>query len=320
MTGFETLLLRVAATAASAVVKSFLARTPGAGLTQDPVGPGQRWRRPPPELRDPEIRRLTETLAGRMGGATAHLPEHERLAAVDAVGDAFAALGALDMDTMLSLDLSPTALAAHVRAHGPPAGLSVAGQKLYRALVALSCEHALEHMTRLPAFAARADVEVIRRTGELTRAVRTLQEGGADGADHAFEERYGDYLARTHGRLQLFGVTLSRSRQEWPLDVAYISLAVGGEQLLPGKAEPHQTAQRAERALASADRILLRGPAGSGKTTLIQWLAVNAARRSFEGDLAPWNACVPFVLRLRSFTSAERLPLPEEFSPPPEYR
>lgn len=39
MTGFETVLLRVAGTAASALVKSLLSRTPGAGLTPDPARP-----------------------------------------------------------------------------------------------------------------------------------------------------------------------------------------------------------------------------------------------------------------------------------------
>ncbi|WP_455432231.1 NACHT domain-containing protein [Streptomyces violascens] len=69
----------------------------------------------------------------------------------------------------------------------------------------------------------------------------------------------------------------------------------------------------AEQALAGADRLLLRGPAGSGKSTLVQWLALNAARRSFGPELADWNRCVPFVLRLRAFTAAEPLPMPEEF-------
>ncbi|WP_306463729.1 NACHT domain-containing NTPase [Streptomyces sp. WAC07061] len=71
----------------------------------------------------------------------------------------------------------------------------------------------------------------------------------------------------------------------------------------------HRTSARAEHALGEADRVLLRGPAGSGKSTLLQWLAVNAARQA-DG---PWGRCVPFVLRLRSFTNADALPMPEDF-------
>ncbi|WP_448700798.1 NACHT domain-containing protein [Streptomyces avidinii] len=275
-------------------------------MTTAPARPAPPWRRPPAELGDSEMRRLTETLASRLGPECAALPEHERLAALDAVGDGFAALGALDAGALFAADLDPSALAAALPP--PPAGLAPAAGALYGRLVRLCCAHAVEYVTTLPGFGARADVELVRRTGELARAVDRLGAAG-DGAAYAFEERYAEYIARTHGRLQLFGLTLSRSRQEWPLDVAYISLAVSGEQGLPGDPEPHRTQVRAEQALASADRVLLRGPAGSGKSTLVQWLALNAARQS-DG---PWSTCVPFVLRLRSFTASGDLPLPEDF-------
>ncbi|MFA7767129.1 NACHT domain-containing protein [Streptomyces sp. NRRL S-448] len=307
MTGLETVLLRVAGTAAGTLVKSLLARAPGAGLTADPARPAPRWRKPPAELGDGEMRRLTEALAERLGPEAAALPEHERLAALDAVGDAFAALGPLDAESLFAADLDPAALAAAVPP--PPAGLNEAAEALYGRLVRLCCAHAVEYVTTLPGFGARADVELVRRTGELARAVNRLADR-PEGASYAFEERYARYVAETHGRLRLFGLTLSRSRQEWPLDVAYISLAVSGEQqLMPGEPELRQTQLRAEQALASADRVLLRGPAGSGKSTLVQWLALTAARQA-EGS---WGTCVPFVLRLRAFTSAESLPLPEEF-------
>ncbi|PWK66288.1 NACHT domain-containing protein [Streptomyces sp. CG 926] len=307
MTGVETVLLRVAGTAAGTLVKSLLARAPGAGLAPDPARPAPRWRKPPAELGDGEMRRLTEALAARLGPECAALPEHERLAALDAVGDAFAALGPLDAEALFATDLDPAALAATVPP--PPAGLSPSAEALYGRLVRLCCAHAVEYVTTLPAFGARTGVELVRRTGELARAVDRLGATG-DGTAYAFEARYAQYIEHTHGRLQLFGLTLSRSRQEWPLDVAYISLAVSGEQpLLPGEPELHRTQVRAEQALARADRVLLRGPAGSGKSTLVQWLALNAARQS----AGPWNTCVPFVLRLRSFTASGDLPLPEDF-------
>ncbi|GHE62140.1 NACHT domain-containing protein [Streptomyces vinaceus] len=306
MTGFETVVLRVAGTAAGALVKSLLSRSPGAGLAADPAAPAPRWRRPA-ELGDPEIRRLTQALASRMGPACGSLPEHERLAALDAVADAFATLGPLTPESLFAVDLDPAALAATLPP--PPPGLSPPAGALYGRLIRLCCAHAVEYVTTLPAFGARTDVELVRRTGELGRALDRLADR-SDGAAHAFEERYARYVAEAHGRLQLFGVTTGRARQEWPLDLAYISLAVTGEQeLMPGGPGTHQTSVRAEQALGTAERVLLRGPAGSGKSTLVQWLALNAARQA-EG---PWSTCVPFVLRLRSFTSADALPLPEEF-------
>ncbi|MFD9080421.1 NACHT domain-containing protein [Streptomyces erythrochromogenes] len=311
MTGFETVLLRVAGTAASALVRSALSRAPGAGLTADPARPVPRWRRPPTELAEPEVRRLAEALAARMTEATARLPEHERLAAIAAVGDAFAALGPLDAEALFAADLDPTALAATL----PPAppGLGGPAEALYGRLVRLCCEHTVEYLTTLPGFAARADVELVRRTGRLERHMDTMESrltATAASEAHRFEQKYAQYVAQAHGRLQLFGLTTGRAREEWPLDLAYISLTVSGEQpLMPGEPGMRQSPVRAEHALGSADRVLLRGPAGSGKSTLMQWLALNAARQA-EG---PWGTCVPFVLRLRAFTSAESLPLPEEF-------
>ncbi|MER7733491.1 NACHT domain-containing protein [Streptomyces erythrochromogenes] len=307
MTGFETVLLRVAGTAASALVKSLLGRAPGAGLVADPVRPAARWSRPE-ELGEPEVRRLTRVLAARLGEDSNRLPQHERLAVIDAVGDAFAALGMLDAEALFAADLDPTALAALLL---PPrgAGLDEAAEAVYRHMVSLCCAHAVEYITTLPGFGARSDVELIRRTGELQRAVERMAARNG-GAAHAFEEKYAQYVAQAHSRLQLFGLTTDRARQEWPLDLAYISLTVSGEQqLMPGEPGMHPSPVRAEHALGSADRVLLRGPAGSGKSTMMQWLALNAARQA-EG---PWAMCVPFVLRLRAFTTAEALPLPEEF-------
>ncbi|MFB6821161.1 hypothetical protein ACFCXA_06185 [Streptomyces virginiae] len=52
MTGVETVLLRVAGTAAGTLIKSLLARAPGAGLAADPARPAPRRRKPPTELGD----------------------------------------------------------------------------------------------------------------------------------------------------------------------------------------------------------------------------------------------------------------------------
>ncbi|MFE0038653.1 NACHT domain-containing protein [Streptomyces sp. NPDC059015] len=73
----------------------------------------------------------------------------------------------------------------------------------------------------------------------------------------------------------------------------------------------------ADQTLATHDRVLLRGVAGSGKTTLVQWLAVSAARTAAEdpdGRMAHLRDRVPFVLPLRTLTRhGERLPAPDAF-------
>ena len=118
-----------------------------------------------------------------------------------------------------------------------------------------------------------------------------------------FEARYTAYLEKKHGTLTIFGLDLrDRSAATWPLDAAYLSL----EAVPSGAGEEQAGAPLpADRALAGQRRVLLRGVAGSGKTTLVQWLAVRAARDGLGGS----GGTIPFVLPLR--TLIRRGPLPE---------
>ncbi|MFE7128741.1 NACHT domain-containing protein [Streptomyces sp. NPDC057617] len=298
----EVVVARLAGTVVGAVAKSVLLPKPGAGLVASPV-------RPLPKPASPD--RLAKVLAGRLKDSYTRLPENERLAALEAVRSSFAAAGELTPERLFALDLDPARLAAELRTpHPGPAG------DLYEELLGLCCAHVVEQLTSQPSFAARAAVEQTRatsRTHELIEDVRERVGPRPDAAALTFEERYGEYVARTHGRLELFGLTLGRSRRDWPLDTAYISLSVSGERRGLGLPRTGPTTVTAEQALTTTDRLLLRGPAGSGKSTLVQWLALNAARRSFHPELADWNRCVPFVLRLRAFTASESLPMPEDF-------
>lgn len=74
------------------------------------------------------------------------------------------------------------------------------------------------------------------------------------------------------------------------------------------------TSQPADQALATDRRVLLRGEAGSGKTTLIQWLAVSTARQDLPDRMEYLYDRIPFVLPLRTLTRhGERLPAPKDF-------
>ncbi|MFF8592766.1 hypothetical protein ACF061_15190 [Streptomyces sp. NPDC015220] len=84
MHGLEAVVVRLASTVAQTVAKSVLTPKPGAGLVADPV-------RPLPKPAGPE--KLARVLGERIASAYASLPEHERLAAVAAVQDTFAAAG-----------------------------------------------------------------------------------------------------------------------------------------------------------------------------------------------------------------------------------
>lgn len=125
------------------------------------------------------------------------------------------------------------------------------------------------------------------------------------GEDLEFEDRYRTYLSRRYADLTIFGADLTQdAHARWPLDRTYLSLRAAGA--APGSVE------RVEQALAGRQRTVVMGDAGSGKTTLVQWLAINAARGSLPDMLAPLNGTVPFVLPLRGMVRRGSLPRPEE--------
>ncbi|MFE1288661.1 NACHT domain-containing protein [Streptomyces sp. NPDC058751] len=136
----------------------------------------------------------------------------------------------------------------------------------------------------------------------------------------SFEERYLGYMAERHSQLTVVGLDLSRpERAHWPLDAAYLSLELAEQSgSWPADSEetddrPSVVLKRAEHALADCRRVLLRGLAGSGKTTMLQWLAVAAARDELPEELGNWQGRIPFVLPLRTLVRRGPLPEPHDF-------
>ncbi|MGV9314967.1 NACHT domain-containing protein [Streptomyces sp. NPDC003691] len=58
--------------------------------------------------------------------------------------------------------------------------------------------------------------------------------------------------------------------------------------------------RRVEQLLGRSNRILLRGEAGAGKTTLVWWLAAHAACGTLPDPLAELNGLIPLVVPMRS--------------------
>jgi transcriptional regulator with XRE-family HTH domain len=135
----------------------------------------------------------------------------------------------------------------------------------------------------------------------------------------SFEQRYRAYVEQRHSRLTVVGLDLSRpDRAHWPLDAAYLSLELAERaEGWPGGGDeadrPRSVVKRAEHALSGYRRVLLRGLAGGGKSTLLQWLAVAAAREELPEELADWRGRIPFVLPLRTLVRRGPLPAPQEF-------
>ncbi|MBT2443866.1 NACHT domain-containing protein [Streptomyces sp. ISL-36] len=114
--------------------------------------------------------------------------------------------------------------------------------------------------------------------------------------DSPYEQEYAEALGAAYRRTRIFGLDeLGKRAAEWDLDTAYLSLeAVSRDR--EGVAVP----RRIDDLLAARPRVLLRGDAGAGKTTLVWWLAAHAAAGTLGGELAELNGLVPFVVPLRT--------------------
>lgn len=150
-----------------------------------------------------------------------------------------------------------------------------------------------------------------------TRNVDRLTE------DAAFEGRYLAYVAHKHSHLTIYGIDLTEAPGQWPIDTAYLTLHAGSRKLdIVGRDDAPvdssyvtvHTDVPSDQVLAETSRVMLRGVAGSGKTTLIQWLAVSAATQNLNDSLEYLRGRIPVVLPLRSVSRAgNKMPLPSQF-------
>ncbi|MFJ3667519.1 NACHT domain-containing protein [Streptomyces sp. NPDC090106] len=301
---------------ASLVRKLFAPDAPGAGLVDRPVRlkalvsfRGERR-----TLGEKEVRTLAHHLVRAAASSPGEppFPPDEETAVTDALAARLLALGDLDMDDVQAVGLGHLALARTLRDRSPRADLSTDAGHFLDSATEWACLQILEFFTRRSTFVARTLVEQTRHQAELIAKTdellsRTPRPGTAD---RAFEQRYLRHVADRHNHITIYGIDLRDSPDRWPLEVAYLSLEATAteERLLPeeGLTGPLTVQLPAEEALLTHDRVLLRGDAGSGKTTLVQWLAVTAAR---EGTR------IPYVLPLRTLIRAGALPAPAAFLP-----
>jgi hypothetical protein len=130
-----------------------------------------------------------------------------------------------------------------------------------------------------------------------------------------FERDYLAYVARMLGTLELFGVARGRASRGYTYADAYIRLAVArADRQRSAAADEELTGAGLDvlTAFEETPRVLLRGGAGAGKTTLMRWLAaVVADGAGEEATGRGWRGAIPFFLPLRRVAGAE-LFVPEE--------
>jgi hypothetical protein len=316
-----TLGVKLASSTVTPLVrKLFVSEGPGAGLVDRPVRISGfvSFRGEKRTLERPDLDRLAAELVRRaLKSGERPVSADEEPSVVHALADTLHALGDLTMTDVQAVELGHEALAARLRAAAghPERHLSRDAGLFHERLLTTACLHILHFFTQRSTFVARTLVEQSRRQRELVAKVDALiaRIPPTGGRDTEFEQRYLSYVRTRHGRLTIYGIDLHNSPDRWPLDTAYLSLqALGPDDDHATGPDGFAVASTAspvpaEQALAEHDRVLLRGVAGSGKTTLVQWLAVTAARGE-RGDR------VPFVLPLRTLARRpDGLPAPDAF-------
>ncbi|MFI6419762.1 NACHT domain-containing protein [Streptomyces sp. NPDC050842] len=319
---------RLASAAIGPLLKKLLVSDgPGAGLTGGAravrLSSLVSFRGEKRTLTEKDVRKLAAALVERSGSGPgeAPFPADETEAVAHTLGTTLLALGDLDMDDVQAVRLGHRTLARRLRAAAPaPDGLSTDSVLYLDSMTEWASLHILEFFTQRSTFVARSLVEQTRGQAELIAKVDAVlaRTPHVDARHAEFERRYLAHLAKKHGSLTIYGIDLHHSAKEWPLDVAYLSLEAAGPAEpttpVPVRQELAKTHLRADHALARHDKVLLRGLAGSGKTTLVQWLTVSAASDDRADGMAYLYGRIPFVLPLRTLTRhGERLPAPDRF-------
>ena len=286
-----------AADASGSVVDLVSARISG-GLEQ------RKARRFFEDLEVPVVNRLQALREAEF----AALPQNELNAAVIAAGESFDRAQLTSRD-LFSRDLDPLFLERQIRADSRRAtrDLSDGGTAFYDRVISEGCAYVVEIADKLPHFEVGAFAELLRRDKQILDLItevldRIPARAVGESNEARFVTAYMRHIATKLDRLELLG--LDFQSLWYPLSLAYISLRVG---------EPDSGAgSTIEESLAAGSRIMLIGRAGSGKTTVLQWLAVRAARSDFTGPMIALNGHIPFFVRLREYVG-KALPQPEQF-------
>lgn len=202
--------------------------------------------------------------------------------------------------------------------------------KLLSATLRLICAAA----SGMPSFERTAEAGSVQRLASsmpeiaqsITIALQIESHAVGDGSSEARREAdYRHEIVQSLDYVELFGADLPPESRRHALSVAYVSLSLEQQ----GRDGPESRLLPTEDLLAtlgpSATRLLVRGEAGSGKSTLFRWIAIQAAQLSsqrvyptFQRGIdsshgtSSWQSRIPILVRLRDCKHG-RLPDPDGF-------
>ncbi|MCF1597343.1 NACHT domain-containing protein, partial [Streptomyces muensis] len=315
---------RVASSAVTPLIKKlFVKSEPGAGLVDRPVrisalvSFGREKRSVTPKDVDKIAAELVSRALKAAGPQDQPVDASEVPAVRDALARTLAQLGEITIEDYEAVGLGPEGFARLLRTRVTLSryGLGEAGELLYERLLHTASLHILNFLTQRSTYVARQQTVQTQQLARLVQAVDVLLERlpSQSAEDAGFESAYADHIAARYGTLTIYG--LDAGTLEWPLDTAYLRLeATRQHTRQDGHPAPDPLHVPAEQVLARHDQVLLRGVAGSGKTTLVQWLAMVTASRTYDHGLSHLLGRVPFVLPMRRIVRPDaEFPFPGDF-------
>ncbi|MEW2477311.1 NACHT domain-containing protein [Micromonospora gifhornensis] len=231
----------------------------------------------------------------------------DRANVIAAVSASFTAAQLSESD-LVRVNFDPVAVANMVRDRArhvsETALVTEEEQTLYGLIVDETVVAFVALVSSLPVRKGEALAEILRREGEAEQALREIlarlpaQRGG--GGNDA-EDVYRVHLAEALNRVEIFGFPTSEAMQRQQLTATFTKPTV----------EIRETPVPLDWALADNRRLFLHGPAGSGKTSILRWLAVLSAQRAADGLLAFTNDLLPLYISMRALPWEKREPIIE---------
>ncbi|GHO78572.1 ATP-binding protein [Ktedonobacter sp. SOSP1-85] len=299
-------------------------------------------------LAQQRARQQLETIGEKVGESLvpifeiegAALDESSRAAIANAVADT---LNTANSALLARHNLEPVEIARELLKEHPASSYHFSQSEgyLYERIVNESCQYIVDIASQLPQFTERTLSEVLLRERQLVKTAerivdevtRLRQQLNPQVEAKRFELDYCRTVIRKLDELELFGSGMSVTARKYSLSLSYVAPSLEYEVLRPPqehekfrhrdpnlapKSQLVRTVVEAPKLLAESSYLLLRGDAGSGKTTLMRWIAVQAASQCFPPELASWNGLVPFFIRLRRHVRLEDggvpyWPAPEDF-------
>jgi Leucine-rich repeat (LRR) protein len=275
-------------------------------------------------------RRLQEEMQPIFEHEARHLDEGSREAIFLAVAETLLK-GSISIEGLMNVALDAERLAKQLLKAHPRAtvGFSENEKSLYRQAIAFASASLIETVPQLEGFQLSVTQVMLRQTEELVSLVRSQKELALQQGDQ-FLARYRQVIAQELDKPDKFGVPLLKNLlSQQRLCEAYVQLSVretveeSENELELGRrwAFSHRrgwekrSQNNIEKVLSTRCRLVIRGGAGAGKTSLLHWLAVRAARQNFEAPLQHWNSLVPFFIRLRNWVDKE-FPAVKDFVQP----